>query len=133
MQSFRATTPDLLRGERGWMSQIKTAAPGGGRKMFLTSPFIDQAISLRTRIVSAMGILKQLRPVAGFVYEPSIVWDYASDSLICGLPLLSPHVTAFVQQVDQAQLLLAWSRFRAAGLMSSIRIGRSCHECWCAS
>ena len=28
------------------MSQIKTAAPGGGRKMFLTSPFIDQAISL---------------------------------------------------------------------------------------
>src|SRR5437016_10462861 len=45
MQSFRATTPDLLRGERGWMSQIKTAAPGGGRKMFLTSPFIDQAIS----------------------------------------------------------------------------------------
>src|SRR6266480_3966126 len=41
MQSFRATTPDLLRGERGWMSQIKTAAPGGGRKMFLTSPFID--------------------------------------------------------------------------------------------
>src|SRR5438876_4600322 len=48
MQSFRATTPDLLRGERGWMSQIKTAAPGGGREMFLTSPFIDQAISLRT-------------------------------------------------------------------------------------
>src|SRR6266516_4171406 len=45
MQSFRATTPDLLRGERGWMSQIKTAAPGGGRKMFLTSPFIDQAIT----------------------------------------------------------------------------------------
>ena len=30
------------------MSQIKTAAPGGGRKMFLTSPFIDQAISLTT-------------------------------------------------------------------------------------
>src|SRR5207249_1703113 len=48
MQSFRATTPDLLRGERGWMSQIKTAAPGGGRKMFLTSPFIDQAFALRT-------------------------------------------------------------------------------------
>src|SRR5437667_5484841 len=46
MQSFRATTPDLLRGERGWMSQIKTAAPGGGRKMFLTSPFIDQAVAL---------------------------------------------------------------------------------------
>src|SRR6266702_3564770 len=46
MQSFRATTPDLLRGERGWMSQIKTAAPGGGRKMFLTSPFIDQAFAL---------------------------------------------------------------------------------------
>src|SRR6266566_4743108 len=46
MQSFRATTPDLLRAERGWMSQIKTAAPGGGRKMFLTSPFIDQAILL---------------------------------------------------------------------------------------
>src|SRR5947209_19515210 len=49
MQSFRATTPDLLRGERGWMSQIKTAAPGGGRKMFLTSPFIDEAFALRTR------------------------------------------------------------------------------------
>src|SRR2546427_10412243 len=48
MQSFRATTPDLLRGERGWMSQIKTAAPGGGRKMFLTSPFIDQPISSPT-------------------------------------------------------------------------------------
>src|SRR6266516_4357109 len=55
MQSFRATIPDLLRGERGWMSQIKTAAPGGGRKMFLTSPFIDQAISLRTRSMSASG------------------------------------------------------------------------------
>jgi len=30
------------------MSQIKTAAPGGGRKMFLTSPFIDQAFALTT-------------------------------------------------------------------------------------
>src|SRR2546422_6412410 len=59
MQSFRATTPDLLRGERGWMSQIKTAAPGGGRKMFLTSPFIDQAIALRTRSMSAMAIYRQ--------------------------------------------------------------------------
>jgi hypothetical protein len=48
MQSFRATTPDLLRGERGWMSQIKTAAPGGGRKMFLTSPFIDQRFFVST-------------------------------------------------------------------------------------
>src|SRR2546426_1229916 len=60
MQSFRATTPDLLRGERGWMSQIKTAAPGGGRKMFLTSPFIDQAISLTTRSTSVKAIFQQL-------------------------------------------------------------------------
>src|SRR6266571_3896780 len=62
MQSFRATTPDLLRGERGWMSQIKTAAPGGGRKMFLTSPFIEQAIALTTRSMSEMAMLQQQSP-----------------------------------------------------------------------
>ena len=50
------------------MSQIKTAAPGGGRKMFLTSPFIDQAFALRTQIGSDMTIFRQLRVLNSCVF-----------------------------------------------------------------
>ncbi|MGB6677724.1 MAG: hypothetical protein WBE44_13605, partial [Terriglobales bacterium] len=38
------TTPASSNGERaGWRELYR--APGGGKKMFLTSPFIDQAIT----------------------------------------------------------------------------------------
>ena len=54
MQLLRWNNPgaghqtSVFRGERGWMSRNKTCASCGGRKMFLTSPFIDQAITLKT-------------------------------------------------------------------------------------
>ena len=42
-----------------WRKSI--CASGGGREMFLTSPYIDQAFTLRTPVVSVIGILRQLR------------------------------------------------------------------------
>jgi hypothetical protein len=44
-KSTAGTTPDLAMA-RGLDGANYNRAPGGGRKMFLTSPFIDQAISL---------------------------------------------------------------------------------------
>jgi len=42
------------------MARTKTRASGEGRKMFLTSPYIDQAFTLRTPVVSVIGIFRQL-------------------------------------------------------------------------
>ena len=52
------------------MSQIKTAAPGGGRKMFLTSPFIDQAISLKTPVQSILSVIGILRHPTTWAVRP---------------------------------------------------------------
>jgi hypothetical protein len=38
----------------------KIRASGVGRKMFLTTPFIDQAIALIEVVLSAMAIFQQL-------------------------------------------------------------------------
>ena len=42
------THTSVFSGQSGLEVTNKTRASGGGRKMFLTSPFIDQAITLRT-------------------------------------------------------------------------------------
>jgi hypothetical protein len=44
-----------------------TRAPGGGKTMFLTSPFIDQAIALKTPFKGSMSVIAILRhlPEAG--------------------------------------------------------------------
>src|ERR1035437_1273095 len=53
MQLLRWNNPgarhqtSVFYGERGWISRTKTRASGGGRKMFLTSPYIDQAFTVR--------------------------------------------------------------------------------------
>ena len=75
------------------MSQIKTAAPGGGRKMFLTSPFIDQAISLRT-VVSVTAILRQLAGDLHLPLEAMVVvsWSWLRPSVVTVLQCRSTKV-----------------------------------------
>src|SRR5882757_8523638 len=53
-------THERLPWSEGLDVAIKTRASGGGRKMFLTSPYIDQAITLRT-IVDVLAIYHQRR------------------------------------------------------------------------
>src|SRR5438876_403755 len=51
----------VFRGDKGLDGANQNRASGGGRKMFLTSPYIDQAITRFDRwSVSAMAILQQL-------------------------------------------------------------------------
>src|SRR6266700_4703488 len=40
----------VFRGDKGLDVANQTRASGGGRKMFLTSPYIEQAIALRMQI-----------------------------------------------------------------------------------
>src|SRR6266480_6240360 len=75
MQLLRWNNPgaghqaSLFHGERGWMSRNKTCASGGGRKMFLTSPFIDQAFALKTPVTNPDAVEYVLNGApAGIVY-----------------------------------------------------------------
>src|SRR6266566_4887972 len=54
----------VFRGDKGLDVANQNRASGGGRKMFLTSPYIDQALALTTRSMSAMAILRQQRELA---------------------------------------------------------------------
>ena len=46
---------------KDWMPRTITRASGGGRRMFLTSPLIEQAFTLRTPVESVNAISQQLR------------------------------------------------------------------------
>jgi hypothetical protein len=55
-KSTAGTTPDLAMA-RGLEGANYNRAPGGGRKMFLTSPYIGQAVTLKPSAQAAMSAM----------------------------------------------------------------------------
>jgi hypothetical protein len=47
----------VFRGDKGLDVANKNRASGEGRRMFLTSPYIDQAFTLKTSLLSVEGVL----------------------------------------------------------------------------